>query len=37
MVKIYVKRIRAGQMTLDEVPSKWRDEVRAVLEVDYNV
>lgn len=27
MVKLYVKRIRACQMTIDEVPEKWRDAV----------
>lgn len=32
MVKIYVKKIRAGQMTIDEVPEKWRDAVREELE-----
>lgn len=32
MVKLYVKRIKAGLMTLDEVPERWREEVRAALE-----
>lgn len=32
MVKIYVDLIRAGQMTLEQVPEKWRDEVRQALE-----
>ena len=32
MVKIYVKRIKAGLMTLDEVPLKWREDVRKALE-----
>lgn len=32
MVKIYVRRIRAGEMTLEEVPLKWREEVRKALE-----
>ena len=32
MVKIYVKRIQSGQMTLEEVPEKWREEVRRMLE-----
>ena len=31
IVKLYVKKIRAGKMTLDEVPEKWRDEVRRAL------
>ena len=32
MVKLYVKRIKAGLMTIDEVPIRWREEVRAALE-----
>lgn len=32
MVKIYVRRIRAGEMTLEEVPLKWREDVRKALE-----
>ena len=31
MVNLYVKRIRAGLMTLDEVPARWRDAVEAEL------
>lgn len=33
MVKIYVRRIRAGEMTLEEVPTRWREAVREALEV----
>lgn len=32
MVKIYVRRIRAGEMTLEEVPARWREAVREALE-----
>lgn len=32
MVKIYVKKIKAGQMTLSEVPERWRAAVEAALE-----
>ena len=32
MVKLYVKKIKAGKMTLDQVPEKWREEVRRALE-----
>lgn len=32
MVKIYVRRILAGEMTLEQVPEKWREEVRKALE-----
>lgn len=31
MVKIYIRMIRAGRMTLDEVPQRWRDEVASEL------
>lgn len=33
MAKIYYKRVINGQMTLEEVPEKWREEVRRMLEV----
>ena len=32
MVKIYVRRIRAGEMTLEQVPTRWREAVREALE-----
>lgn len=32
MAKIYYKRIMAGLMTLEDVPEKWREEVRRMLE-----
>ena len=32
MTTIYVKRIKAGLMTIDEVPPKWREAVRRELE-----
>lgn len=32
MVKIYVMLILSGTKSLDNVPEKWRDEVRKVLE-----
>ena len=31
MVKIYVRWIREGRMTIDEVPVKWRKQVEAEL------
>lgn len=34
MVNIYVRRIKAGLMTLEEVPSRWREEVRKALEAE---
>lgn len=32
MVKLYVKRINAGLMTIEEVPTRWRDAVIKALE-----
>lgn len=32
MAKIYVKRIKAGLMTLEEVPERWYEEVKRLLE-----
>lgn len=32
MVNLYVKRIRAGLMTIDEVPERWRNAVREALD-----
>ena len=32
MVKIYVRKIRAGEMTIDEVPERWREAVRKALD-----
>ena len=32
MVKIYVRKTKAGQMTIDEVPIRWREEVKKALE-----
>ena len=32
MVKIYVRKINAGQMTIEEVPIRWREEVKKALE-----
>lgn len=32
MAKIYVRKIKAGQMTIDDVPERWRAEVKKLLE-----
>ena len=32
MVNFYVKRIKNGLMTIDEVPAKWREQVEKALE-----
>lgn len=31
MVKFYVNRIRAGKMSIDQVPELWREAVREAL------
>lgn len=31
MAKIYVRQIRAGKMSIDDVPNKWREAVRELL------
>jgi hypothetical protein len=32
MCKIYVRKIRAGEMTIDDVPQRWRKAVEEALE-----
>ena len=32
MVKFYVDRIKAGKITLEQVPVRWREAVREALE-----
>ena len=32
MVLVYYRRIIAGEMTLEEVPARWREAVRKMLE-----
>lgn len=32
MAKIYYKRIIAGEMTLEDVPERWRAQVKKMLE-----
>lgn len=34
MAKIYYNRIKAGIMTIDEVPARWKAKVEALLEAD---
>ncbi len=34
MAKIYYKRIKAGIMTIEEVPERWRAEVQRMLDDD---
>lgn len=34
MAKIYYKRIKAGIMTIDDVPVRWRAAVQALLDAD---
>jgi len=32
MVNFYVARILAGKMTVEQVPARWREQVRALIE-----
>lgn len=32
MVKIFIYQVRCGKMTVDEVPERWREQVRKELE-----
>lgn len=32
MVNFYVRRIREGKMTLEDVPARWHDAVKKALE-----
>lgn len=34
MAKIYYKKIKAGQMTINDVPERWRAEVEEMLKED---
>ena len=31
MAKIYARKIKNGEMTIDQVPEKWREEVKKLL------
>lgn len=32
MAKLYIQKILDGKITIEDVPAKWRDEVREALE-----
>lgn len=34
MAKIYYRKIRAGEMTIDQVPERWRAAVQELLDAD---
>ena len=36
MARIYYNRIKAGIMTIDDVPLRWRAAVQALLDEDEN-
>jgi len=31
---LFYRKVKAGEMTIDEVPKKWREEVRKAIEED---
>lgn len=34
MAKIYYRKIKRGEMTVDDVPERWRAAVQALLDAD---
>lgn len=36
MAKLYYKRMKAGLMNMDEVPSLWKKKVQSLLDTDKN-
>ena len=34
IVELYVRKIRAGEMTIDDVPARWKAAVQALLDED---
>ena len=36
MAKIYHRKIKAGEMTIEQVPERWRTAVQALLDEDEN-
>ena len=34
MAKIYYRKIKAGEMTIEQVPERWRAAVQALLDED---
>ena len=34
MAKVYYRRIKAGLMTIEDVPARWRAAVQALLDED---
>ena len=34
MAKIYYRKIKAGELTIDDVPARWKAAVQALLDAD---
>lgn len=34
MVAIYVRWIQAGRMTIEDVPERWKEQVKVMLDAD---
>ena len=34
MAKVYYRKIKAGQMTINDVPERWKAAVQALLDAD---
>ncbi len=37
MLELYIKLVKAGKRTIDSIPEKFRDEVRAAVETGEDV
>lgn len=34
MAKVYYRKIKAGELTIEDVPTRWRTQVQALLDAD---
>lgn len=34
MAKIYYRKIKRGEMTIEDVPARWREQVQALIDAD---
>lgn len=34
MAKVYYRKIKAGELTIKDVPTRWRTQVQALLDAD---
>lgn len=34
MAKVYYRKIKAGELAIEDVPTRWRTQVKALLDAD---